>query len=50
VWRLRIYCKFCVAGATEISNQELNVKCVDADSITAVVMLKLKGGEQKMDL
>jgi len=34
--------EFCVAGATEILNWELNVTRVDAGSITAVVMLKLK--------
>jgi hypothetical protein len=28
--------------ATEISNQELNVTCVDAGFLTAVVMLKLR--------
>jgi hypothetical protein len=42
VWRLRKFCKFCVVGATEISNPELNVTRVEAGSITAVVMLKLK--------
>jgi hypothetical protein len=34
--------KFEIAGATEISNQELTVTCVGAGSVTAVVMLKLK--------
>ena len=33
--------QFLWEGATEISNQELNVTRVDAGSITAVVMLKL---------
>ena len=42
VWKLRKFCKFCVVGATEISNRELSVTRVDAGSITAVVMLKLK--------
>ena len=36
------FCKFCVAGATEISNWEIDVTCVEAGSITDVVMLKLK--------
>ena len=40
VWRLRKFCKFCVAGATEISNRELNVTLVEAGAITAVVLLK----------
>ena len=42
MWRLRKLCNLCVAVATEISNRELNVTRVDAGSITAVVMLKLK--------
>jgi len=42
LWRLRKFCKFCVTGATETSNGELNITRVDAGSITAVVMLKLK--------
>ena len=42
VWRLRKVCNFCVAGATEILNPELNVKRVDTVSITTVVILKLK--------
>jgi len=42
VWKLRKFCKFCVVGATEISNRELNVTRVDAGSITAVLMLRLK--------
>jgi len=42
VCRLRKLCKFCVAGAREILNRELNVTRVDSGSITAVVMLKNK--------
>jgi len=42
VWKPRKFCKFCVVGAIEISNRELNVTRVDAGSITAVVLLKLK--------
>jgi len=42
VWRPRKVCKFCVAGATEISNRELNVTRVDAGSIKSLVLLKLK--------
>jgi hypothetical protein len=42
VWRLRKFCKFCVVGATEISNWELNKTCMEIGSITAVVMLKLR--------
>jgi hypothetical protein len=33
VWRLRNLCKFCVAGATEISYRELHVTHVDSCSI-----------------
>jgi len=39
---LRKFCKFCVTGASEISNWELNVTLVDTGFITPVVMLKLK--------
>jgi hypothetical protein len=42
VWRLRKFCKYCVAGETEISNRELNVTLVDAGSILTVVMSNLK--------
>ena len=42
MWRLRKLCKFCVAGATEISNWELSAAFVESDSITAMVILKLK--------
>jgi len=31
--------KFCVAGATEILNQEINVTLMDSGSTTAAVML-----------
>jgi hypothetical protein len=42
VRRLRKFYKFCVAVATEISNWELNVTCMDAGSVADVVILKLK--------
>jgi hypothetical protein len=44
VWRLRKFYKFCVAGATEISNREISVTLVDAGPITAVVMSKREWG------
>jgi hypothetical protein len=42
LWRPRKFCKFCVVGATEILNWELNVTHVEAGSVTAVVMLQLQ--------
>jgi hypothetical protein len=33
------FCKFCVAGAAEISNRELNITRVDGGTITAVVII-----------
>ena len=40
----------CVVGATEISNPGLSVTRVEAGSITAVVMLKLKWRRAGKDL
>jgi hypothetical protein len=42
VWKLRKFCKFCVAGETETANWEPNATRVDAGSITTVEMLTLK--------
>jgi hypothetical protein len=38
---MRKFYKYCVAGATENSNRELNVTSMEAGSIAAVVILKL---------
>ena len=40
MWRLRKLCELRGAGKIEISNWELSVTRVDADSITAVLILK----------
>jgi len=47
VRRLRKLCKFRVAGAIEISDQELSLTRVDASFITAVVIVKDQVAESR---